>query len=489
MRTNPHVLEVNAHIWFRSLQMQGGGSPQTIADVPQENLLKFKNLGFDAIWLMGVWLESPVSRQIARNDKAINDYLQKVHPDYSREDIVGSQYSIYGYDVHPLFGSNEDLLKFKKRLNDIGIVLILDFAGNHLSVDHPLTLSEPEVFVRSQSEPHDKTLFFQTKNGDWMAHGKDPYFPPWTDTVQINHFNPKARKFLTDSLLKISKLCDGLRCDMVMLMLNKVFKNAWGSYVSESAPQEEFWPQAIRAVKADAPLFVFGAEVYWGLEWEVQEIGFDYTYDKILYDRLLMSSPQDILGHLSAEHLYQKRSIRFISNHDEQTPTAAFGVEKSKAAATVVATISGMRLFTIPQLWGAKERLPIQYIPKDFEIDHDIFNFYKKLLSIVNDPCFHGGQASMKSIRPVNDEDQTSSNIMAWVWTQFTTCKIVAINYSGAPAHCRLPIDRAPKDEILQITEEFTQQVLRVSTDEAKKIGLRLEFKPYECKIFSSEFC
>jgi hypothetical protein len=489
MRTNPHVLEVNAHIWFRNLQRQSGSLPHTIADVPQETLLKFKNLGFDAIWLMGVWLESPASRQIARGDKAINDYLQKVRPGYIKEDIMGSQYSVYGYDVHPVFGTNDDLLKFKKRLNDLGIALILDFAGNHLSVDHPLTLSEPEIFVRSQNEPQDKTLFFQTKNGDWLAHGKDPYFPPWTDTVQINHFNPKARKFLTDNLLKISKLCDGLRCDMVMLMLNKVFKNTWGRYVTESAPQEEFWPQAIRAVKADAPLFVFGAEVYWGLEWEVQEIGFDYTYDKILYDRLLMSSPQDILGHLNAEHLYQKRSIRFISNHDEQTPTAAFGVEKSKAAATVAATISGMRLFTIPQLWGAKERLPIQYVPKGFEIDEDILNFYKKLLSIVNDPCFHGGQVALKRICPVNDDDQTYTNIMAWVWTQFTTCKIVVINYSGTPARCLLPIDRVPQDEILHITEEFTQQVLRIPREEAQKTGLRLEFKPYERKIFTSEFC
>ena len=463
--------------------------PRTIADVPQESLLKIKSLGFDAIWLMGVWAESPASRQIARGDKAINDYLQKVRPGYSREDIIGSPYSIYGYEVHPVFGGDEALLQFKKRLNDIGIALILDFAGNHLSVDHPLTLSEPEIFVRSQGEPRDKSLFFQTKNGDWLAHGKDPHFPPWTDTAQINHFNPKARKFLTDNLLKISKLCDGLRCDMVMLMLNKIFKDVWGRYVSESAPQEEFWPQAIRAVKTHAPLFVFGAEVYWGLEWEVQEIGFDYTYDKILYDRLLLSSPQDILGHLNAEHLYQKRSIRFISNHDEQTPTAAFGTEKSKAAATAMSTISGMRLFTIPQLWGAKERLPIQYLPEDFEKVEDIFNFYKQLLEIVNHPCFHGGQVALKRIRSVNDEDQTFVNIMAWAWTQFITCKTVAINYSNAPARCLLPIDRAPQGEILLITEEFTRQVLRIPTDEAKKTGLSLEFKPYECKIFTSEFC
>jgi len=491
MRTNPHVLEIHAHAWMKSLKKQLGAQV-TIADVPEKALFEIKDMGFDAIWLMGVWLESPASREIARNEPSINAYLAQIRPGYSKEDIMGSPYSIYGYDVHPALGGNDALLKFKERLNEFGLALILDFAGNHLSVDHPLTLSDPDIFIRSIKEPQDKTLFFQTKNGDWLAHGKDPYFPPWTDTVQINHFSPKARKFLREKLAQISKLCDGLRCDMVMLMLNKIFKETWAPYLSGEQPKTEFWPDAIKEIKQNAPLFAFGAEVYWGLEWEVQESGFDYTYDKILYDRLLKSTPQDIAGHLNAEHLYQKRSIRFISNHDEEAPVTAFGLQKSKAAATVIASISGMRLFTAEQICGAKHRLPIQYVPGTMpcdKLDKEIFAFHKKLFSIVNHPCFHGGQVTLKHTRPVNDKDSSNTNILSWAWTQQKTCKIVLVNYSNAPARCYLPLEKVPDNETLFIKEEFSESGIHISTSEAKRQGIKLEFKPYESKIFTSDFC
>ena len=488
MRTNPHVLEIHAHAWMKSIRKQFG--PRfTIADVPEKALLELKDSGFDAVWLMGVWLESPASREIARNEPQINAYLARMRPGYSKDDIMGSPYSIYGYEVHPSLGGNEALLKFKERLNHLGIALILDFAGNHLSVDHPLTLTDPDIFIRSKGEPKDKNLFFQTKNGDWLAHGRDPYYPPWTDTVQINHFSPKARAFLKDKLIRVSNLCDGLRCDMVMLMLNKVFKETWAPYLGKEYPETEFWPGAIKEVKQNEPLFVFGAEVYWGLEWEVQELGFDYTYDKILYDRLLKSTPQDIAGHLRAEHLYQKRSIRFISNHDEEAPITAFGPQKARAAATVVASISGMRLFTAEQIYGKKNRLPIQYVPGDMEIDEDVYAFYKKLLSIVNHPCFHGGQVGLKATRPLDDKDQSNANILSWAWTQQTTCKTVLINYSGAPARCWLPFERVPDGETLFIKEEFSGNGMQVPVAEAKRQGIMLEFKPYESKILTSDFC
>jgi hypothetical protein len=488
MRTNPHVLEISARRWMKKIK-KDFGPEATLADVSEKQLFEIKNLGFDGLWLMGVWQESPASRQIAREEPNINAYLQKTVPEYSKEDIAGSQFSVYSYEVHPELGDTAALLKFKERLNDFGIELILDFAGNHLAVDHPLTLSEPDIFVRSQNEPQDKTLFFKTKNGDWLAHGKDPYFPPWTDTVQINHFSRKARKIMLDRLLQISRLCDGLRCDMVMLMLNKVFKDTWGKYVKDEPPQEEFWPGAIKAVHEAKPVFVFGAEVYWGLEWEVQELGFDYTYDKILYDRLLMSTPQDIQGHLNAEHLYQKRSMRFIANHDEESTITAFGKQKSKAAATVISTIPGSRLYTAAQLLGEKLRLPIQYLPpEELTPDKEIFGFYKKLLSIVNHPCFHGGQWTLKTPRPISDKDETYRNILAWAWTQYTTCKIVAINYSNAPSRCFLPVDKSPAGETLFISEEFSEAGMHLPTAEAKKTGIMLDFTPYESKILTTDF-
>lgn len=487
MRANPHILEINTHEWFNKVK-RDVGADITLADIPESYLFEIKAGGFDAIWLMGVWQESPTSRQIARSDEGINSYLAKVQPGYSKEDIIGSQYSIYNYCVSPVFGGDAALIKFRERLNDFGISLILDFAGNHLAIDNPLTLSDPDIFIRYKGEPQNKSEFFKTANNIWLAYGRDPHFPPWTDTVQVNYFNIKARQYLMDTLMRIASMCDGLRCDMVMLMLNKVFRETWGKYIQEETPNDEFWPEAIQKIKEQYPFFIFAAEVYWGLEWEVQEMGFDYTYDKTLYDRLLLSTPQDIQGHLNAEHLYQKRSIRFISNHDEEAPITAFGREKSLAAATVAATISGARLFTLSQIFGEKRRLPIQYIPKDKFKDDSIFAFYKKLLSITNNPTFHGGQWTLKHPKQINDKDQSYKNILAWCWTQLSTCKAVVINYSPVPAKFMLPLDKIPQQETAFIKEEFTDTILSVPTTEAKARGIMLEMAPFEVKILSVNF-
>ena len=375
MRTNPHILEINAQNWLKHIREKLGQN-FTLADIPEEELFSIKALGFDAIWLMGVWKESPASREIAREDKAINDYLAKTVPGYNKLDISGSQYAVYDYSVDDNLGGNNALLKLKERLNDFGIQLILDFAGNHFSKDNPLVLERKELFIYTDQQPQQKDLFFHAENGLWFAHGKDPHFPSGTDSVQINHFNPAARNFLKDIIRKIVPMCDGLRCDMVILMLNKVFSDTWGNFVKEQSPQEEFWPQIIEEIKAENPGFVFLAEVYWGLEWEVQEMGFDYTYDKTLYDRLRFSTPQDIQGHLNAEHLYQKRSLRFIANHDEESPIMAFGRQKAKAAAAAAYTLIGARLYTMSQIYGKKNRIPIQYRQSFGEPDEEFFQLF-----------------------------------------------------------------------------------------------------------------
>lgn len=488
MRTNPHILEINAHNWLKLIREKLRQQNITLADVPEDDLFSLKAQGFDIIWLMGVWKESPASREIARNDKTINECLAKNLPDYKREDIAGSQYAVYDYTVDENLGGRDALLKFKERINDFGMQLMLDFAGNHLSKDNPLTLQKKELFIFSEQEPQHKELFYQTANGYWLAHGKDPHFPSWTDTVQINHFNPEARAFLKDTLRQIVPLCDGLRCDMVMLMLNKVFKNVWGSFVKEQMPENEFWPQIIEEIKAENPGFVFMAEVYWGLEWEVQEMGFDYTYDKTLYDRLHYSTAQDIQGHLNAEHLYQKRSLRFIANHDEEAPYIVFGKDKAKAAAAAAYTLIGARLFTMQQILGETMRLPIQYRHTPIRLDKETADFYTQLLEIINSPCFHGGQWTIRNPKKVDDEDKTFNNILCWAWTQQTTQKIVIINYSNTVSKCIMPLDKVPSSENMVLKEHFKQNETVLPSAQAKREGVFLELQPFEVKIFSVDF-
>ncbi len=482
MRNNPHILEINARSWLRRLTNQHG-HPVTLANIPTEIWDKIQQAGFDAVWLMGVWKISPTAEKIARENQDILNQVRAIKPDFDVNDITASPYAVYEYSVDDSLGGNEALAEFRKQLNERGIQLFLDFVGNHTAIDSPAVTDHPELFITTGTNaPHiHPDWFFQNKNGHYVAHGRDPYFAPWTDTAQLNYFNPQTRVFMIEKLLQVATMCDGVRCDMAMLSLNKVQRDTWWEFIGGDLPREEFWTQALNAVRADYPEFVFIAEVYWGLEWDIQELGFDYTYDKVLYDRLRFANADSIRGHLRAEHLFQMRSIRFTSNHDEEESLKAFGREKSLAAATIMATLPGARLFHLFQMLGRPARMPIQYINDDFVKDDGVENFYLKILHVASDPAFHGGQWSLLDATPVYAGETTCHNVLAWQWKQRHTGKLVYINYSDAPAQCRVHFKGNTDGKI---REEMDGKEIAL-TKELAANGIELVLKPYECKVFT----
>ena len=151
-----------------------------------------------------------------------------------------------------------------------------------------------------------------------FAYGRDPYFAGWPDTLQLNYANPATQEAMIATLVKIAGQCDGVRCDMAMLVLPDVFERTWGLRA------EPFWPRATARVREQAPGFCFMAEVYWDLEWTLQQQGFDYTYDKRLYDRLRDGHVRPIREHFHADHDYQNKMARFLENHDEPRAAATF---------------------------------------------------------------------------------------------------------------------------------------------------------------------
>ncbi|MEK8171757.1 hypothetical protein NKH77_27515 [Streptomyces sp. M19] len=93
-------------------------------------------------------------------------------------------------------------------------------------------------------------------------------------------------------------------------------------------PVEEFWPRIIEDVRRARPGLTFIAEAYWDLEWALQRQGFDFAYDKRLYDRLLHDPADSVRAHLRAAPEYQRGLVRFLENHDEPraaTPSARPG--------------------------------------------------------------------------------------------------------------------------------------------------------------------
>ena len=314
--------------------------------------------GVDAVWLMGVWERSPAGVQLALESA---DQVASFHaalPDLDDADVIGSAYCIRRYEVDARFGGRRGLAVARAALAERGVRLLVDFVPNHVAPDHPWLIDHPEYFVQGNADDlaRDPASFLAV--GDAViARGRDPYFPPWPDVAQLNGFAPGLRQAAADTLLDIADQADGVRCDMAMLLLNDVFARTWGERAG-SVPEQEYWTEVIGAVRAVHPDFVFAAEAYWDLEWDLQQLGFDYCYDKRLYDRLIHDGPDAIRGHLHADLDYQRRLVRFLENHDEPRAATEFAPAKERAAAVVIATLPGATMWHEGQFEGWRVRLP-----------------------------------------------------------------------------------------------------------------------------------
>ena len=125
------------------------------------------------------------------------------------------------------------------------------------------------------------------------------------------------------------------------------------------SPPPPFWPRATAAVRAKVPGFLFLAEVYWDLEWTLQQQGFDYTYDKRLYDRLVEGHARPVREHLFAGLDFQDHLARFLENHDEPRAAATFAPEVHRAAAILTFLTPGLRFFHQGQREGKRVRIPV----------------------------------------------------------------------------------------------------------------------------------
>jgi hypothetical protein len=237
--------------------------------------------------------------------------------------------------------------------------VILDYVPNHVAPDHPWTTARPECLLTGTEEDlaRHPEAFLRTaaRRG---RKGRDPYFAPWPDVAQLNAFAPALREAVAQTLIAIGAQCDGLRCDMAMLMTNEVFARTWGERAGP-APPDEYWPTLIARTKAAHPDFLFLAEAYWDMEWTLQQQGFDLCYDKRLYDRLGPRVRRVGARAPAGRRRLPGALLRFIENHDEPRAAATFGAGQARAAAVAMSTLQGARLYHDGQLEGRRTRIPV----------------------------------------------------------------------------------------------------------------------------------
>jgi hypothetical protein len=472
---HPAIFEINTWAWLSGLKRQYGDLV-TLDSVPPQEWDAIGGLGFDAVWLMGVWERSPAGIAIANRNQSLLDELHKVLPDFALQDNVGSPYCVRNYSVDPHFGGPRGLKIARSELARRGMRLLLDFVPNHVAPDHPWVSEHPEYFIRGTAEDLRRDPASFLKSGQFVfACGRDPYFPAWQDVLQLNAYHPGLREAVRDTVLSIAAQCDGVRCDMAMLMLSKIVERTWGLRAGQQ-PETEYWMNLIPAIKRIYPDFIFIAEAYWDLEWELQQKGFDFCYDKRLYDRLEQGDAEGVRLHLGAEAAYQEKLVRFLENHDERRAAAVFPPAKERAAAITTYTQLGAKLFHEGQIEGRQIRVPVFLGRRpDEPVNAEILAFYRTLLKAISNPVFRGGQWSLCP-RIGWPDNQSFRRLVAWNWTSQADRYIIVVNLSeqAAQGRVQIPWDDA-RDKTWRLTDSFSGVVFDRCGTEMHDAGLYVD--------------
>jgi alpha amylase-like protein len=448
MRKHPHLFEIAAWPWLERLSREQGRLV-TLADVREECWDDLARLGFDCVFLMGVWRRSTIGREIARTDRGLVAAYDRVLPGWTDADVVGSPYCIQGYEPDDRMGGWQGLDALHRQLRDRGIALLLDFVPNHTAFDHPWIATHPERYVLGTRDDYERAPgeFRQTitakGESNYIACARDPYFPPWTDVAQLNYFNINTREAMIDTLRSIAAHCDGVRCDMAMLVFNDVFDRTWRWLLGDrwSIPASEFWTDATRSVRE----LIYLAEVYWDLEGRALEQGFDFAYDKRLLDALHSPFPaQPVRAVLTAEHPDASKLARFLENHDEPRSAATLA-SSLPACASLLGSVPGMRFFYDGQLSGARDRAPVQLGRwPDEPVDTAIRELYERVLRFATHAALHEGAWRMLNVSPASDG--TWQNVVAYRWRSEDALAVITVNLgtSASQAHVDVTGDLGP---------------------------------------------
>jgi hypothetical protein len=287
-------------------------------------------------------------------------------------------------------------------------------------------------------------------------------------------------------LAGIAKQCDGIRCDMAMLMINKVFGSTWANRAGVE-PAQEFWPEVLGVLRARQPGTVLIAEAYWDMEWELQQQGFDFCYDKRLYDRLSVTDPFGLRQHLEADVSYQTRLLRFLENHDEPRIAERLPEDAERAAAVALATLPGATLWQEGQFEGRRVRPPVFLARRpDEPLRAELAAWYRALVSEVAAEDVRRGVWRLLEATGWPD-NQSCRNLLTWSWSGGGDSRhIVVINLSGQPAQGRIALDWSQlPGRSWRLTDILTKTTFDRDGTELANPGLFVDLPPWQCHVLA----
>ena len=478
---HPILYEISTRPWLYELGLKYGKQIEKLVDIPLEEFDYLKESGIEIVWMMGVWKLGKYGIDLDKK----SDY-SNVLPDWTEKDVIGSPYAIYEYVCNPEIGRNIDLIWLREQLNSRNMKLMLDFVPNHSAVDAPTSTSNPEFYVHAPEGKTDPKRY--TDSG--LAYGKDPYFDPWRDVLQWNYWENKTRYYMKDNLMTVLSYADGVRCDMAHLMLNDVFGNTWKEELEAwgyKRPENEFWEFAFNEVKQKYPDAILLAEVY--EDWEIDslyKLGFTYTYDKVLLDKLEGSS-KDINDYIyDKTEKYWGHSAHFVENHDENRAVYNMGsVEKAKAAGTIAATLGGMIFMNHGQWSGYRNKLDVHLIRGAYEPENiSVKNYYERLMKIIQNPAFTGSKYSFVS----NMSGDKKDDFVAYLREEGNNHYLIVVNYSDVTGCANVPIYNIEGNGKISLHEVIDNVEYIRDIDIIRKDGLRVCLYPWQSQIFKYNY-
>lgn len=466
---NPTIYEVHTSAYLHEFA-PNGHSPITLDAIPDQELDRLVALGVDAVWLMGVWQRSEAAARIDAANVGLQTEFRNTLPDFIPSDAIGSAYAIRDYTVDARFGGNDALARLRERMAARGIGLILDFVPNHTAPDHTWVREHVDYYIHvdrdaALREPDAYALAEECS----IAKGRDPNSAPWPDVLQMNAFSPGYRAATIETLGRIASMSDGVRCDMAMLMLDDVVQRTWGQLAGEPLATT-YWQQVTRAVREQYPDYTFIAECYWDTERTLIEQGFDYCYDKTLYDHLVANDPTGAKEYLARTADIQPHMVHFIENHDEPRAAARLRLDQALAAGAIMATLPGANLIHHGQIEGKRVKIPVQLSRGPNETPNPLARAsYSRFYKMLNETGMRTGRWSF------SESDDTG--IITYEWRSNDSRVMFAVNYTNSTFKLALPLGANHNDLV-------NAELIGAELETNK--GISVDIPPWQLRTFSA---
>jgi hypothetical protein len=230
------------------------------------------------------------------------------------------------------------------------------------------------------------------------------------------------------------------------------------------------------------------AEVYWDMEWTLQQQGFDYAYDKRLYDRLCEGNPNAVRAHFYAEPDYQNKLARFLENHDEPRVCTTIDQENHEAAAVITFLCPGLRFFHQGQFEGRKKRISPHLVRCPQEpINAAVQKFYTEFLPVISKPVFRDGQWKLLNCDPAWEGNDSWSAFLVFSWQNGDREQaLVVVNYSPHASQCfvHLPLPELVVNTTIQFRDTMSAACYERDYNDLLSRGLYLDLPAWGYHVF-----